>query len=124
MRNILAIMCGLVVLFMGGCAVILLVPQSSSNISTGPLMLIPIALVLLNLLVLGGLLGWNLRWQPAFYVLGVIDLLVAVGSIVALVTAGSDPILRSMSALFVIVAVVFAFKGIITFIYAKKSIVP
>jgi hypothetical protein len=120
-KHLLAIMCGIMVLSMGGCAVLLLTPQSSSNIDLGgPLVLLPIALLVLNLLVLGGLLGWKLRWRPAFYILGIIDLLVAAGMLFAIATAGSDPILRSMTVLFVMVAIVSALKGILTFICAKK----
>jgi hypothetical protein len=104
MKYVLAAMCGLVVLFMGGCAVMLL--------AQGPFALIPAAIGFLNLAILGALFGWQVQWRPAFYVLGCGDLVFAAGCawIAVAGTPGAWP-----------VAGLFALKGILSFVYAARS---
>lgn len=107
MKYILAAMCGIVVLFMGGCAIV--------AVQAMPLPLIPAAIAALNVAILGALFGWNFQWRPAFYILGVIDLAVALGAAVAAGSMGPD------GPVFWIAAVLFALKGVLSFVYAARS---
>ena len=116
MKYILAIMCGLVVLFMGGCGLILLP-------AAGPLVLLPAAAVFLNLAIIGALFGWKVQWLPAFYILGVIDFGIAIlCTIGALLGIGiNDP---SLPALFWTIGGLFGLKGMLSFLYARNSKQP
>jgi hypothetical protein len=78
MKIILGIFCALVVLFAGGCAVIVLIDGGFQG-GTGsvPLALIPGAVALLNIIVLVGLLGKSPPQRWAFYVLAGVDVLAA-----------------------------------------------
>lgn len=107
MKYLLGIMAGIVVLFMGGCAVL--------TVQAMPLPLLPAGIALLNLLVLGALFGWNMRWKPAFFILGGIDLLLAAGAYVAAASmAGGD------AQFFVLAGAVIALKGILSLMYGWK----
>jgi phosphoglycerol transferase MdoB-like AlkP superfamily enzyme len=112
MKYILAIMCGLVVLFMGGCALV--------TSATGLLAPIPAGIAFLNLAILGGLFGWRLRWTPAFYILGVFDLLIAFGCgwVAASLTSSSD---RAFAPFIWAIVLVIAAKGVLSFAYANQS---
>ena len=71
MKIILTIMCVCVVIFGGSCAVLL------SNQNIGVLIFLPLAIVALNLAVLGALYGWaNVPAWP-LYILAVIDFALA-----------------------------------------------
>lgn len=78
MKYLLIIMCGIVVLFMGGCAIV--------SVMAFPFPLIPGGIAALNLAIIGVILGWRFQWRPAFYTLGAVDLLIAIA---ALATAAS-----------------------------------
>ncbi len=107
MKYLLAIMCGIVVLFMGSCAVI--------TVQIMPWTLLPAGIALLNLLVLGALFGWNMQWKPAFFILGGIDLLLAAG---ALATSGSMS--GGDAPFFMLAGAVLALKGILSLMYGWK----
>lgn len=81
MKYVLAILCGAVVLFMGGCAVV--------AVQAMPLPLVPGGIAFLNILLLGALFGWKTRWRPAFYILGVIDLLIALATLSIATSVGA-----------------------------------
>lgn len=105
MKYILAAMCGLIVLFMGGCAIV--------SVAAFPLPLIPGAIAALNLAILGALFGWKFQWRPAFYILGAADLLLALAGVLTGIemTANDAPF-------FYIAAALFALKGGLTLYYA------
>lgn len=107
MKYLLAIMAGIVVLFMGGCAVL--------TVQAMPLPLIPAAIALLNLLVLGALFGWNMRWRPAFFILGGIDLLLAAGALAAAASMGGGD-----AQVFLLAGAVIALKGVLSLVYGWK----
>jgi hypothetical protein len=113
MKIILTIFCVLMALFGGGCALILL------NASVGPLLLLPLAIFVLNGLILAALWGWKTPWRPAFYILGTIDLLIAIGIGITIFASalGQD----SIAFFFWIAVAAFAIKGILTLAYAKDS---
>ena len=110
MKYILATMCGLVVLFMGGCAIL--------SLAAGPLAIIPGGIAFFNLAILGALFGWKLQWTPAFYILGVIDILLALSAVLISVSAG---IAASDQPYILIAAAVIGLKGLLTFVYARKQ---
>jgi hypothetical protein len=121
MKYILAIMCGLVALFMGGCAVLLLPGGfSSGGAFLGmPMLAIPAGIAFLNVAIIGALFGWKVRWKPAFYILGVIDILIAVGALLTASSMGPND-----QPVFWFVAAVFAAKGVLSFIYARNLEAP
>lgn len=106
MKYVLAILCGLLVLFMGGCAVMAL--------AAGPLALIPGGLAALNVMIILAIFQAKRQFLPAFYVLGIIDLLVAVAAAVAAPSMGTD------GALFWLAAALFAVKGVLSLIFARS----
>jgi hypothetical protein len=110
MKYILAAMCGLIVLFMGGCAVL--------SLAAGPLAVLPAGIAFLNLAVIGALFGWKVQWKPAFYILGVIDLVAAAGCI-ATNQMGGNP--ADLTTFLYIIAAVFGLKGVLSFVYAKSN---
>jgi hypothetical protein len=124
MKLILALMCGLVILFAGGCALVVFgfsassgTPGTNSWVLLGTL---PAAVALLNLFVVGGLYGWGLTWRPAFYILGVIDLLIAAVGLLPLIAVGVN--YNGMSnALALVHVVLFGLKGILTLRYARQG---
>jgi hypothetical protein len=107
MKYVLAILCGLLVLFMGGCAVLAL--------AGGPLALIPAGLAALNVMIIIALFKVRPQFLPAFYVLGIADLLVAIGAGIAAPTMGSD------GTLFWAAAGLFALKGVLTLVFARQQ---
>jgi hypothetical protein len=77
MKIILGIICGLVVLFAGGCAVMLVVAQATDS-GAAALALIPGGIAALNVLVLMALFGKSQPQRWAFYVLAGLDVLAAI----------------------------------------------
>jgi hypothetical protein len=113
MRTLLIIMCVLAALFMGGCAVLAL--------AAGPLALLPAGIALLNIAILGVLFKWRFKWQPAFYVLGAIDFIIAVATLVLVGTmatsAANDPTIPVAVGF----AVLFVLKGAVSIAVGLKS---
>ena len=112
MKIILTIFCALMALFGGGCAIL----AASSQL--GVVSLIPVAVLVLNLLVLAGLWAWHKPWKPAFYILGTVDVIVAVAAAIGVVTYMASDVTILYPGILLVAA--FAFKGILTFIYARK----
>ena len=77
MKIILGIICGLVVLFAGGCAVMLVVAQATDS-GAAALALIPGGIAALNVLVLMALFGKSQPQRWAFYVLAGLDVLAVI----------------------------------------------
>ena len=81
MKIILAIFCGLMVLFAGGCALILVSGSGYNGMFQSlPMAVIPGGIAALNVLVLLALFGARKPQGWAFYVLAVVDVLVDPGS--------------------------------------------
>jgi hypothetical protein len=114
MKYVLVAMCGSVVLFMGGCSLL--------ASSAGPIALLPVAITILNRAIIGALFGWKLQWKPAFYVLGIVDLIIA--AIVLWMTfyytngSATDPTQTMLGGG---IAAVIALKGVLSFFYAGRS---
>lgn len=78
MKIILGIICGLVVLFAGGCAVMLAASGLSGDSGAVAFALIPGGIAALNVLVLMALFGKSQPQRWALYVLAVLDVLGAI----------------------------------------------
>ncbi len=105
MKYVLAALCGILVLFMGGCAIV--------TVQAMPFSLIPAAIAALNLAILGVLFGWKFQWKPAFYILGIADLLLALGAVLI-----SSSLSASDGQLVWLAAALLAVKGALTLYYA------
>lgn len=77
MKTILAILCALVVLFAGGCALLLVFSEFTGTSGAFLFALIPGAIAALNVLVLMGLYGKGKPQPVAFYILAGLDLVAA-----------------------------------------------
>jgi hypothetical protein len=116
LKTLLAILCVLLVLFSGGCS--LLLGMSGMGLSVAP-----IAVLVLNSFILAALFGWADPWRPAFYILAAVDFLVA-GAVVlgAIVLAASMPggDEASLIAVAALLAGGFALKGLLTWRYVRS----
>ena len=112
MKIILTIMCACIILFGGGCAIILV------DSGVDHLVLLPLALVALNLAVLAALYGWaNLPTWP-LYILAGIDFFLAVGA--GIVVGYSFKDVGAAAAIGFIPVVIAALKGYLTIQVAKS----
>lgn len=104
MKIILAIFCALMVLFAGGCALILIADGSySSGSGSVALSVVPGGVAALNVLMLLGMFGKKEPQRWAFYVLAAVDVLAA------LLLAGlSFSVAGQMGDIFVISLPLFA----------------
>ena len=92
MKILLAILCVVMLLFGGGCAITVLSFFGNDSGGTGILAIIPFAVFVFNLLVLIALFGWSHPWRPAFYILAVVDIIIAAGTLISFTaTSLSDP---------------------------------
>lgn len=109
MKVLLTIFCALIILFAGGCGLIAL----AGGIGTPSIILFGAAA--LNIIVIITLWGAAGPWRSAFWALGAIDLLLAVGLLVAFGSQARDlaPFLFTLCA-------AFALKGGLTLYYASK----
>ena len=113
MKIMLTILCGLMVLFAGGCA-LLLVSGSGYNgmFQSVPFALIPGGIAVLNLAVLGAIWGFAKPSRAAFITLMVLDALVV---LIILVTWASFGLADSqVNMLAGLTAGAFAAKGLLT----------
>jgi hypothetical protein len=111
MKILLTVLCAIMVLFSGGCVVML-----GGNV--GPLSLIPLGVAVLNGLVLAVIFGWAKAAPGAFYTLVVLDVIVVVGLTIATFSFGaSDASIYPWG--FLLVAG-FALKGLLTWLYLKS----
>ena len=111
MKVLLTIFCAAAALFGGGCALVII------N-SAGPITLLPLGILILNGLILYGLWGAKTAWRPAFYILGVIDLLIAAGTLYFAAALGIR--LDGPDVMIYLLPLAFAIKGILTLIYARR----
>ena len=113
MKVLLAILCAAMVLFGGGCVIAL----GAFNVGAGGLSLIPMAIVVINAIVLAALFGWSNPWRPAFYILAIADFVIAVGTIIAYVAFSANDTSVLPWALAMMAG--FGLKGFLTWRYVK-----
>jgi|688.fasta_scaffold235743_2 hypothetical protein len=117
MKIILGIICGLVVLFAGGCAVVLVMAQATDS-GAAALALIPGGIAALNVLVLMALFGKSQPQRWAFYVLAGLDVLAAI--IMAIFWSSIASQVNDIWALAVPVIGVLVLKAVLTVQVARK----
>ena len=117
MKIILGIICGLVVLFAGGCAVMLVVAQVTDS-GAAALALIPGGIAALNVLVLMALFGKSQPQRWAFYVLAGLDVLAAI--IMAIFWSSIASQVNDIWTLAVPVIGVLVLKAGLTVLVARK----
>ena len=117
MKIILGIICGLVVLFAGGCAVMLVVAQATDS-GAAALALIPGSIAALNVLVLMALFGKSQPQRWAFYVLAGLDVLAAI--IMAIFWSSIASQVNDIWTLAVPVIGVLVLKAVLTVLVARK----
>jgi hypothetical protein len=117
MKIILGIICGLVVLFAGGCAIMLVVAQATDS-GAAALALIPGGIAALNVLVLMALFGKSQPQRWAFYVLAGLDVLAAI--IMAIFWSSIASQVNDIWTLAVPVIGVLVLKAGLTVLVARK----
>jgi hypothetical protein len=117
MKIILGIICGLVVLFAGGCAIMLVVAQATDS-GAAALALIPGGIAALNVLVLMALFGKSQPQRWAFYVLAALDV-VAAGIMAIFWSSISDQV-SDFWAIAAPAIAVLLLKAVLTVLVAQK----
>lgn len=117
MKIILGIICGLVVLFAGGCAVVLVIAEATDS-GAAALALIPGGIAALNVLVLMALFGKSQPQRWAFYVLAGLDVLAAI--IMAIFWSSIASQVNDIWTLAVPVIGVLLLKAVLTVLVARK----
>lgn len=118
MKIILGIICGLVVLFAGGCAILLAFSSVSDGSGMIVFALIPGGIAFLNVLVLMALFGKSQPQSWAFYVLAGLDVLAAV--IMAIFWSSISFQVSDIWTLAVPVIGVLLVKAVLTVLVARK----
>ena len=121
MKIILGIICGLVVLFAGGCAVVLVMAQATDS-GAAALALIPGGIAALNVLVLMALFGKSQPQRWAFHVLAGLDVLAAI--IMAIFWSSIASQVNDIWTLAVPVIGVLVLKAVLTVLVARKLPAP
>ena len=117
MKIILGIICGLVVLFAGGCAIMLVVAQATDS-GAAALALIPGGIAALNVLVLMALFGKSQPQRWAFHVLAGLDVLAVI--IMAIFWSSIASQVNDIWTLAVPVIGVLVLKAGLTVLVARK----
>jgi len=116
MKIILTIMCGAIILFGGGCVLVL--ASAGLGAGGGLLILLPLAIVVLNLVVLAALYGWADMPAWPLYLLACIDFVLAVGTGVTTLYLIQDS--GGSSLLGFVPVAIAALKGYLTVQVAKN----
>jgi hypothetical protein len=116
MKVLLTIFCSLSLLFTGGCALTLLSIGGGGGVIALGLGLV----AALNLVLLMGLWGKDSSWLPAFYILGVADILLGIGGTIFTLTQldQSDSGLDGPVVMFGAAAIL---KGGLTLYFARQN---
>jgi hypothetical protein len=120
MKILLTILCALMVLFAGGCALLVLGGNGLDGVlSAGPFVLILAGIACLNLMVLGALWGFAKPSKPAFLTLVVLDAIVVVviGFFWAEMGLGDE----ELNMLVAVTMAAFAAKGLLTYFLAQEA---
>ena len=112
MKIILTILCGLMILFAGGCTVL--------AGAAGPVAIIPAGVVVLNVLVLGVMYGLAKPAKWVFYTLAILDGLAVILLTIAWFSFGMTENELNILALLLISA--FTVKGALTFVMGSKIV--
>lgn len=120
MRVILIILCGLMVLFAGGCALLFLAGSGFNGMFRSvPGGNIPGVIAALNVLVLLALFGFAKPQRWAFYILAVLDVLVVLVLGALWLSYGFRD--QEVNVLGTVVCGAFALKAFLTFSLARQG---
>ena len=122
MKIILGIICGLMALFAGGCAVVLVFSQMSGDSGAVGFALFPAGIAVLNVLVLMSLFGKSRPKDWAFYVLAGLDVVAAV--VMAIFWSSISSQVNDIWTIAVPVIGVLLLKAVLTVIVVRKLISP
>jgi hypothetical protein len=116
MKILLTILCVGMLLFSGGCAVL----AGLSGVSgLAGLALIPVAVFVLNVIVLVALYSGPATLKIPLRILGVVDFLVAIGFLFGMAFVARD--VGPMAGFGLLIAFAFAAKGALTFWLIKQG---
>jgi hypothetical protein len=119
MKIILAIFCGLMVLFAGGCAVILIADGSySSGSGSVALAVVPGSVAALNVVMLLGMFGKKEPQRWAFYVLAGADVLAALA--LAVLWASLAPQMADIAVIALPLIGLFLLKAVLTVLMVRR----
>jgi hypothetical protein len=119
MKIILAIFCGLMVLFAGGCAVILIADGSySSGSGSVALAVVPGSVAALNVLMLLGMFGKKEPQRWAFYLLAGVDVLAALA--LAALWASLAPQMADIAIIALPLIGLFLLKAVLTVLMVRR----
>jgi hypothetical protein len=119
MKIILAIFCGLMVLFAGGCAVILIADGSySSGSGSVALAVVPGSVAALNVVMLLGMFGKKEPQRWAFYLLAGADVLAALA--LAVLWASLAPQMADIAVIALPLIGLFLLKAVLTVLMVRK----
>ena len=119
MKVLLSILCGLIGLFAGGCTLLALSGAGLSGVlASGPLMLIPAAVAILNVMVLAALWGFARPNRGVLVTLLVLDVLFVLALLATWASMGGGD--RDMNILAVLLIGGFAAKGLLTGLYLRS----
>jgi hypothetical protein len=119
MKIILAIFCGLMVLFAGGCAVILIADGSySSGSGSVALAVVPGSVAALNVVMLLGMFGKKEPQRWAFYVLAGADVLAALA--LAALWASLAPQMADIAVIALPLIGLFLLKAVLTVLMVRR----
>jgi hypothetical protein len=110
MKIILTILCGLMILFAGGCTIL--------AGAAGQVAIIPAGVVVLNVLVLGAMYGFASPAKWAFYTLAILDGLAIILLTIAWLSFGMTE--NGLNILGLLLISAFAVKGALTFVMGSK----
>jgi hypothetical protein len=119
MKIILAIFCGLMVLFAGGCALILIVDGGySSGSGSVALAAVPGSVAALNVVMLLGMFGKQEPQRWAFYLLAGVDVLAALA--LAALWASLAPQMADIAVIAVPLIGLFLLKAVLTVLMLRR----
>ena len=119
MKVILAMFCGLLVLFSGGCALLLFTGSGYNGMFASlPGTFIFGGIAALNLLVLAALFGKRQPQRWAFYTLVVLDVLVVIA--LALMWSGFGLGDSGINLIGAVLIGSFGLKGLLTYLFAQR----
>lgn len=119
MKVLLSILCGLIVLFAGGCTLLAVSGAGLSGaLVSGPLLVIPAAVAILNVMVLAALWGFATPNRGILVTLLVLDVLVVLALAATWASLGGGD--RDMNILAVLLVGGFAAKGLLTGLYLRS----
>lgn len=115
MKSLLITFCIITGLFGGGCALV----AGGAGLGSNPLLFIPVAVFIFNLLVVLAVAGWSDPWKPAFYALAVVDVIIALATVGSFLNWGMNSAELAKPAM--LLAGAFAVKGWLTWQFIRTA---